>query len=308
MDAMNIEIIEDTFIGGVYKAVGDTASVEQTTGEYLIAIGRAVEVGPTSVTLAESHRLKVGMWIALSPFSATCEIKQITGISGRTLSFSALVNSHSDTADVITWSEQPAFNVKLYGAAGDNSTDDSGAFNASLRDMPATGGTIYIPVGSYRINLDIVSQDGITFRGDGRDSKLIMYDATDYLMDIRTCDSMTLEHLFLDGRYGDGATEDLTLLEALTNFTIRHCYFTSALHRAINFDISIVSGATTPPKNQFVRIHDCEFDNMERDAIYGGNLGNAWMISSVTSTTFQINVDIAPGASFTFAWRIDIDP
>jgi hypothetical protein len=29
-----------------------------------------------------------------------------------------------------------------------------------------------------------------------------------------------------------------------------------------------------------VRIHDCEFDNMERDAIYGGNLGNAWIYNN----------------------------
>ena len=43
-------------------------------------------------------------------------------------------------------------NVKNYGAKGDGSTDDSSAFNAAWQAIKLTGGSIYVPPGTYLLN------------------------------------------------------------------------------------------------------------------------------------------------------------
>jgi len=80
------------------------------------------------------------------------------------------------------------FNVKLYGAVGDGTTDDTAAINAALAaayaksqgtlvlpyDNIRTGGaTVFLPAGKYKTTSTLNLYDGVTLEGAGRFSTII---------------------------------------------------------------------------------------------------------------------------------------
>ncbi|MBP6773595.1 MAG: hypothetical protein KA154_11405 [Gemmatimonadaceae bacterium] len=80
---------------------------------------------------------------------------------------SALVPASAAQADV--------FNVKAYGAVGDGVQDDTAEFNAAIAAVPAIGGEVYVPAGTYKLSSALTITDkSISFRGEGqRISKLL---------------------------------------------------------------------------------------------------------------------------------------
>lgn len=57
-------------------------------------------------------------------------------------------------------------NVKDYGATGDGSTDDSAAFQAAHDALAGTGGTVYVPLGTYKLSTELtITTDGVWFEG-----------------------------------------------------------------------------------------------------------------------------------------------
>lgn len=58
-------------------------------------------------------------------------------------------------------------NVKYHGAKGDDSTDDTAAFNAAVAALPAGGGTLAIPDGTYRIASSISIAKPLKVTGNG---------------------------------------------------------------------------------------------------------------------------------------------
>lgn len=63
----------------------------------------------------------------------------------------------------------PIFNVKAFGAKGDDLTDDTVAINAAKdKAVAAGGGTVYFPPGVYRVSAAVVADgDNLTFLGAG---------------------------------------------------------------------------------------------------------------------------------------------
>jgi len=61
-------------------------------------------------------------------------------------------------------------NVRRYGAVADDSTDNNAFIVAAIDALPASGGIIYFPPGTYRVvgSLPINRKSNITFRGAGR--------------------------------------------------------------------------------------------------------------------------------------------
>jgi hypothetical protein len=62
--------------------------------------------------------------------------------------------------------------VKMFGAMGDNSTDDSSAIQAALDAAATTGGTVYVPAGTYIIGTTLTIKDNVTLEGTGVGSTL----------------------------------------------------------------------------------------------------------------------------------------
>lgn len=59
--------------------------------------------------------------------------------------------------------------VKDFGAVGDNSTDDTAAFQNALDSatLTTTGNKVYVPAGNYKITSSLTVPDGVTIQGEG---------------------------------------------------------------------------------------------------------------------------------------------
>lgn len=92
-----------------------------------------------------------------------------TGHSVHGLTAGTIVGSQSD--GVTDW-----LNVKAHGAVGNGVADDTAAINAALAAVPANGGTVYFPAGSYLITASLsASVTGTRMVGAGWGSQ-ILYD------------------------------------------------------------------------------------------------------------------------------------
>lgn len=60
-------------------------------------------------------------------------------------------------------------NVRDYGAVGNNSTDDTSAFNAAI-SAAGNGGTVFVPAGNFVITSTLVIPTGVSFVGAGKAS------------------------------------------------------------------------------------------------------------------------------------------
>lgn len=59
------------------------------------------------------------------------------------------------------------YNVKDYGALGDNATDDTAAIQAAITAMPAGGASLYFPAGAYRTTTTLDFNKAGYYFGDG---------------------------------------------------------------------------------------------------------------------------------------------
>jgi len=63
-----------------------------------------------------------------------------------------------------------AINVTSYGANGQDNNDDTMAFQRALDDVPGSGGTVFIPAGSYRLSATLRVTKPTTLKGAGQNS------------------------------------------------------------------------------------------------------------------------------------------
>lgn len=132
----------------------------------------------------------------------------------------ALFVRNSSAASVTGWRRQTwhtkIFNVKNYGAVGDNTADDRNAIRAAITAAGAAGGgTVYFPPGQYRLPkgspadvratflLNGSAFNNISFLGDGAASKLRMAGSAGFgdMIMFRPCagvEGLTFENLAFD--------------------------------------------------------------------------------------------------------------
>src|SRR5688500_7421158 len=60
-----------------------------------------------------------------------------------------------------------SLNVKDFGAIGNGSTDDTAAIQAAIDALPAAGGLIVIPAGTYVVSSSLVLKEGVQLEGSG---------------------------------------------------------------------------------------------------------------------------------------------
>lgn len=97
-------------------------------------------------------------------------------------------------------------NVKAYGAVGDGTTDDSTAIVNALAAVPATGGTLYFPTGTYKTTaITLNLKNKLTILGDGRGSSTLKSNnvsvppGSQVLVANSNCSDLTISGLTFDG-------------------------------------------------------------------------------------------------------------
>jgi len=73
------------------------------------------------------------------------------------------------------------YNVTHYGAAGDDTTDDTGAIQAAIDAVSAAGGgTVFLPPGTYKTTATLGIKSGVTIKGAGKHGTIVKkYGAAD---------------------------------------------------------------------------------------------------------------------------------
>ncbi|RNL73903.1 hypothetical protein EBF04_29655 [Streptomyces sp. I6] len=70
------------------------------------------------------------------------------------------------------------FNVMDYGATGNGSTDDTTAIQTAINAVPASGGTVVFPAGTYKISSALVVRSNLILQGVSDGSAVISQSST----------------------------------------------------------------------------------------------------------------------------------
>ena len=140
-----------------------------------------------------------------------------------------------------------AVNIKDYGAIGDGVTDDTAAIQAALTSLSSSGGSVFIPSGTYLVSSNLEVYSNTTIFGKGKSSIV----------------KTTASHAFLvEGTLGSEKTnvaiQDLKLLKtpasgALAQFRFANYCFVSN----VDFDGAGITCSGT----KYTKISDCNFFN-----------------------------------------------
>ena len=136
-------------------------------------------------------------------------------------------------------------NVATMGADPSGRADASGAFQRAIDELAPTGGTLYIPAGTYRIARTLVWQNGenrrapgILFKGDGIHSTILLSDISAgpllRVRGVRTSGPVAttffwgggIRDLTFRGNYGGADQHGLEVL-GWYHGQIENCYFTA---------------------------------------------------------------------------------
>lgn len=128
---------------------------------------------------------------------------------------------------------QPVLNVRSYGATGDGATDDSSAIAAAIAAVPADGGTVYFPAGTYMVPKTVgltCAVSNVRFAGDTAGSVLkysLASGATKVLLDITSVSNIVVENLTFDGNAAalTGFVPTMLRVKQSSNVSIRNCRF-----------------------------------------------------------------------------------
>lgn len=124
--------------------------------------------------------------------------------------------------------------VKDFGAVGDGVTDDTAAIQAAIDAVgSAGGGSVYIPVGTYKLTDSLtVSNDYVALIGDGSSASVLLgSDPTKWIIKFNAnADHMLIDSLWIKGsavsdattQYGIGYTSDSDDPESVV---IQNCKF-----------------------------------------------------------------------------------
>jgi hypothetical protein len=70
----------------------------------------------------------------------------------------------------------PLVNVRTYGALGDGASDDQPAFIAAMNALPANGGVVFIPAGTYLLRSNLTIDKPVVLRGEGMGATTLIFD------------------------------------------------------------------------------------------------------------------------------------
>lgn len=185
----------------------------------------------------------------------------------------------------------PIFNVKDYGATGGGIRDDRAAINAALAAVPATGGVVYLPTGTYALSGSLtVAKNGTYIRGDGRDLTILTPTVTTFGATYPgVISSWGLSQITVTDLWIKGAVATPASTWSLPNDANGKGFFFS--------DITAPGGSTHNVAND-IRVSRCRVSNVAGEAFYishgGSNASNVVEFSdneclTCASNTFNVN-------------------
>lgn len=176
----------------------------------------------TSITVASSATFPAAPFI----ISIDTEAMLVTVVAGTTWTvtrgyegstaathFNAAIIYHDISAGEADRATPDAFNVKNYGAYGDNTHDDTAAINAAMAAIGAAEGILYFPIGTYLTTGILLNGKALTIRGDGNGSIIkgksgitgAVIDFTDYISSyVTTARCFSNFQIIGDGAAGSG--------------------------------------------------------------------------------------------------------
>ena len=219
--------------------------------------------------------------------------KRIT--KGAPLSFTELDQN-------FTHLEQLVYNVKVYGATGDGSTDDTTFIQDALDAAnDAGGGIVFFPLGNYKITSSLRYYKYLTIQGMGVGSKIVSYVAdgfafwNDYATDAGGPLGVRFTNFFIDGT---NAT-----LPAGTTGTAGGILLTGTAQGSViekmwigNFTVQNMAGIYLHGGTYFLTIEDCNIYNNDmclhfEGGVYKSTGQTTGAIHNITIRNCRINGD-----------------
>jgi hypothetical protein len=130
-------------------------------------------------------------------------------------------------------SSYAVFNVKAYGAVGDNSTNNTTYIQAAINAAHIQGGIVYFPAGTYKTN-KLTTYTNVTIKGDGyltsfiksisADTMFVLHNLAPALAGVQYNDlsQSLIEDIYLNG---DSIGTVGFYANRAANFKIGRCYF-----------------------------------------------------------------------------------
>lgn len=217
--------------------LGNVTNVEQLPISYLDVDG----------TLAGNSDVKVASQKATKTYADTKIASSIVDAKGDLISASAdntpvklavganytKLKADSAESNGLKWQREEVFNVRDYGALGDDSNDDTAEIQAAVDAAEANGGgTVFLPKGIYKTTSEILNNsNGVRIVGESRSGTVIKgYTNTQSVVRFHECDYFALEDLTIfngitkTGGYGvffDGTPTQYSV----RNVTIENQYY-----------------------------------------------------------------------------------
>lgn len=184
--------------------------------------------------------------------------------------------------------------VRLYGATGDGTTDDTSAIDAALAVVNVAGGSLYFPQGIYRTTGGHVVRNAVRIRGDGPEASKILNVSTSptftfasTVLPNRELRFTSIEDIWLHGNSGTNAAQKGIKVENPFHFTTARLKV--ELFGGIGIDIE--KGASGSTYGQSVYIDTTAVLNCLKGGIriYTQGVGNSVDIASIRRSTLNEN-------------------
>ena len=162
------------------------------------------------------------------------------------------------------------YNVKWFGAKGDNLNDDTSATQSMFTSIGTSAATAYFPSGTYLINSTVsitTSSTGLNILGFNATLKAKAENST-ALLAATSANYLTVQGITFDGKYASASlsiTTGLLKLTACTNTQVFRC----------NFNNSAICGVALFGACAGVEIVRCNANNIY-DAIFANWDGTYW--------------------------------
>lgn len=143
-----------------------------------------------------------------------------------------------------------SFNVKDYGATGDNSTDDTSAIQAAIDAAELVGGTVFFPQGEYVTSSKLTIDGAISVVGNSKNNNCVIKPNGNFTV-IET--TSTAQGLIIEGisiNADENNTSEPMVILGTRYCTVRDCWFVGSAFDAIQ--VSTASHSVF-----FVKIENC---------------------------------------------------